>query len=187
MFIFNIVVFYLPLAFLVFDTTNPEQYKLVSDAMLSQMLFKQMAYNLQEYFTPIFLTKPGLDKIKHKFWKVRAIFYDDETLPVFAALEGQPTDPVEPLDEAAEGAAQQSKAAAANVFGLGATPSTNKIAPSGPAEMEEQQVDPKEEDKSSESESDETFANAKTSTIRHAALQGKQKIWLTNARKRVKA
>lgn len=188
MFIFNIVVFYLPLAFLVFDTTNPEQYKLVSDAMLSQMLFKQMAYNLQEYFTPIILYKPALDKLKHKFWKVRAIFYDDENLEYFAELEGEPAEAVQPLDEAAESAAAKSKAAAASIFGLGApTPSTNKVAPSAVPEMDEQQEDPKADSTPSESESDEAFANAKTSTIRHAALQGKQKVWLTNARKRVKA
>jgi hypothetical protein len=63
MFIFNLVVFYLPLGWLVFDVSNPFRYRQLADAMLSQMLFKQTAYNLQEYYTPILVTKPGLDKI----------------------------------------------------------------------------------------------------------------------------
>ena len=53
------------------------------------MLTKQVTHNLLEYFSPIIFIKPSLVALKHKFWKVRALFFDEAKLEYFSKLEDE--------------------------------------------------------------------------------------------------
>ena len=89
LFQFNVFIYYGPLAYQAFNYENPRRYDDLYFQMLTQMLVKQLAYNVLEYVWPLVYYRPALVKIRHEYWGVRASYMDDAQLRHYAEKEGE--------------------------------------------------------------------------------------------------
>lgn len=79
LFRFNLFNFYFPLMYVGFDQSNSSRMRDLFNLMLAQMAFKQVSYNLIEYYQPILMSKRKLDEHNEEYADLLKLYDDSQT------------------------------------------------------------------------------------------------------------